>query len=1158
MYQNCVKLLYALALLTFCVININCWNDSASSAHQRTRSRPKLQPNQQYQSRNKPNIVLILTDDQDVELGSLNFMPKTLKSIRAHGAEFRHAYVTTPMCCPSRSSLLTGMYVHNHQVFTNNDNCSSTNWQATHETRSFATYLSNAGYRTGFFGKYLNKYNGSYIPPGWREWGGLIMNSKYYNYSINMNGKKIKHGAEYSKDYYTDLIANDSIAFLRQSKKNNVNKPVMLTMSFPAPHGPEDSAPQYSHLFFNVTTHHTPSYDYAPNLDKQWILQVTNKMKPIHREFTDLLMTKRLQTLQSVDAAVQRVVQELDVLGELRNTYIVYTSDHGYHLGQFGLIKGKSFPFEFDVRVPFLVRGPGVEAGSVVDDIVLNIDLAPTFLDIAGVEQPAHMDGRSVLPLFLNTKRKRVKWADTFLIESSGRREVHDSAHKYSFAANMMNASTSVPRGTELFTTETPGGYSPAMSASSSTANAATTPKDIYDPDADRTSGESDAELDNEDDDDALDANEDGSEQEEAQQLDNQLLPVPRLPSMPKSQRLEIECIQQNWQQPCKMGQKWYCQLEHGRWRKHKCKLQSGVSKKCACLTKMGIVYRTMPSFGTQGKRSGALRMRNKRDVEAPELEEILFGMLDEFKIHRLTHRDKRDTLSHVENVMENIQSKLSGLEAVNASLPEEQSIKINLDTNKISETIPGCELMPDGHMNCSTVIFHDRKSWRKSRERVDNEIQKYKQLLENLKEIRRHLKHTKPITETDELGNTTDHTDLVTVNNNLQVGHFDSRLVNIPEYSTVKFDIFDVGQRKRKKHPEAGEQLHHKKRKNHHLLPNATNESRLPTSHHNHRHRHRLPPSNTTPFSTTVTSTTNAVQSSTFDDDYFNTSTSTASQSVTPSANRDNEDNSATSSTTEVLTTTTSTRRPLTTTSQPEEDDYCLCAPEDQEEVEKDDREVAREARRRQKEERMKKKARKMRKKAQLEKECLTEKIHCFRHDNDHWRTAPLWTSGPFCFCMNANNNTYNCVRTINATHNLLYCEFVTGFKTFYNLRIDPFELTNRFEQLRPEEKSYLHDQLMELMACKGRSCTVGSFPQRYKVNGMAPFLPQPQRRRKVEDFNAARTLPLSTHRSYNDRHSRLIKIPKSWRRRQSRPSWRDRRKRDQLLNGTNGAAQW
>lgn len=153
---------------------------------------------------------------------------------------------------------------------------------------------------------------------------------------------QIKHGADYQTDYYPDLITNDSISFLRESKQHYDHQPFMMVMSFPSPHGPEDSAPQYSDMFFNVTRHRTPSYDFAPNPDKQWILRWLGKMKPVHHRFTDLLMTKRLQTLQSVDEAVEKIFSELVALGQLENTYIFYTSDHGYHLGQFGLIKGKA------------------------------------------------------------------------------------------------------------------------------------------------------------------------------------------------------------------------------------------------------------------------------------------------------------------------------------------------------------------------------------------------------------------------------------------------------------------------------------------------------------------------------------------------------------------------------------------------------------------------------------------------------------------------------------------------------------------------------------------------------------------------------------------------------------------------------------------------
>ncbi|EYC29239.1 hypothetical protein Y032_0006g2861 [Ancylostoma ceylanicum] len=296
-----------------------------------------------------------------------------------------------------------------------------------HEHRSIGVYLKDAGYRTAYLGKYLNEYEGDYVPPGWDYWMGLVKNSKFYNYTINFNGDRVKYGADYHKDYFTDLVTNHSVKFIEDHFLTHGDKPFLLVISYPAPHGPEDPAPQYADLFEDIDSHRTESWNYAPNPDKQWLLQRTGKMEPVHVAFTDLLHRRRMQTLQSVDDGVHQIFSTLRDHNYLSSTYAFYTSDHGYHLGQFGLIKGKNMPYEFDIRVPFFLRGPGVMKNSSIREPVINVDIAPTLLSIAGAAIPAHMDGRSLLELVTLKKaasqgkidklKQIAPWRDTVLIE---------------------------------------------------------------------------------------------------------------------------------------------------------------------------------------------------------------------------------------------------------------------------------------------------------------------------------------------------------------------------------------------------------------------------------------------------------------------------------------------------------------------------------------------------------------------------------------------------------------------------------------------------------------------------------------------------------------------------------------------------------------------
>uniref|UniRef100_A0A4W4DSB9 N-acetylglucosamine-6-sulfatase n=1 Tax=Electrophorus electricus TaxID=8005 RepID=A0A4W4DSB9_ELEEL len=371
----------------------------------------------------RPNIVLILTDDLDVSIGGMIPLNKTRKLIGDAGITFPNTFVASPLCCPSRASILTGKYPHNHHVINNTleGNCSSQSWQKTQEPATFPALLQKYGYYQTFFaGKYLNEYGNKeaggvdHVPSGWDYWFALEKNSKYYNYTLSVNGKAQRHGQNYSEDYLTDVLANISIEFL-QYKSNY--RPFFMMVSTPAPHSPWTAAPQYEGQFPNVKAPRDPSFN-IHGKDKHWLIrQAKTPMANSSVEFLDNAYRKRWRTLLSVDDLVEKVVKKLEVRGELANTYVIFTSDNGYHTGQFSLPLDKRQLYEFDIRVPLLVRGPNIKPNQTSPLLVANIDLGPTILDMAGYNaNKTQMDGMSFLPIMGNSST----WRTDVLVEYEG------------------------------------------------------------------------------------------------------------------------------------------------------------------------------------------------------------------------------------------------------------------------------------------------------------------------------------------------------------------------------------------------------------------------------------------------------------------------------------------------------------------------------------------------------------------------------------------------------------------------------------------------------------------------------------------------------------------------------------------------------------------
>ncbi|KAK7907456.1 hypothetical protein WMY93_016068 [Mugilogobius chulae] len=555
-----------------------------------------------------------------------------------------------------------------------------------------------------------------------------------------------------------------------------------------------------------------------------------------------MLQRRRMQTLLSVDDSVEKVYNMLVETGELDNTYIIYTSDHGYHIGQFGLVKGKSMPYEFDIRVPFYVRGPNVEQGAINPHIVLNIDLAPTLLDMAGVDIPQEMDGKSILKLLETDKpvnrfqvnKKPKTWRDSFLVER---------------------------------------GKPPHKRA-------------------------------------------DGKEMAQEENF------------LPKYQRVKDLCQKAEYQTPCQQpGQKWQCvEDQTGKLRLYKCKgmaslyaprmqalMASGVSKlspttnfancNCADMPFKTSIFKKKRLL-TKKKMKSAKTVTRKRwarsvsfeldgDLYAVDLEE---GYRPLGTKNSSWVKDKKNRLQY-----EDDNDEFSGMEVT-----AKPTTSNKLTAPSALKVTYRCSILMNDTVKCDGGLYKSLQAWKDHKLHIEHEIETLQSKIKNLREVKGHLKKVRP----------------------------EECQCNSPSYLFKSKEMFQL----------------------------------------NSEHIDSL---------------------------------------GIPSSKQKGQW-------------------------------------------------LAKEQKRR-------KKLRKFLKRLQNNDTCSMPGLTCFTHDNHHWQTAPFWTMGPFCACTSANNNTYWCLRTINDTHNFLFCEFATGFLEYFDINTDPYQLINGVSSLDRNTLNSLHQQLMELRGCKG-----------------------------------------------------------------------------------------
>ena len=376
----------------------------------------------------RPNFLIIITDDQ--RIGSMDFMPVTQSIIFDQGVTFDRGYDTTPLCCPSRASILTGMYDHNNGVRTDDDRL---------KLPTFVDALHQNGYFTGLVGKYLNSWDGD-PRPEFDDWVSFFRGeSKYYNPYLNVNGTWSNHDG-----YVTDILSDYAVQFLDSAAKQP--RPFLLYYAPNAPHQPSTPKIEDTHLLDQLPPFRPPSFNQADVSEIPPWFQ-SQLMGPNGIKFVDNSRRRMLLDLIDLDRTMANVLTTMKNNGQLDDTVIIYLSDNGWFWGEHRLTQKNSY-YEEGARVPFAMRYPPLIPKPYVEErMVGNIDIAPTIYQLAGIPIPKDVDGLSWVNLFNGGP-----WRDSLLIEGWPPRGAYDAIHteRYVYAETKSQGQPTFPEFYDL------------------------------------------------------------------------------------------------------------------------------------------------------------------------------------------------------------------------------------------------------------------------------------------------------------------------------------------------------------------------------------------------------------------------------------------------------------------------------------------------------------------------------------------------------------------------------------------------------------------------------------------------------------------------------------------------------------------------------------